>query len=185
VSAFVAQFDDYYPEMMRHLAFDKLKHWENSVRKLAAKALCVLCPFNPKFVCDEILIPLSKLCFDKVLNTRHGAVLGVSEILVGLSGNSNAIRKDHLDKVFRSLNESEKQIISDSENKKKFNDFYEGIHSKNHLSTISEEQMKEIKNIVDQVEKQRLYRGKGGEIMRAGVCNLISSMAQSEIKMNF
>ena len=32
-----------------------------------------------------------------------------------------------------------------------------------------------------EIEKQRLYRGKGGEIMRAGVCHLIHSLSQAKL----
>ena len=40
---------------------------------------------------------------------------------------------------------------------------------------------KEGKSIIDNVEKHRLYRGKGGEIMRAGVSHLIYSMSLAGI----
>ena len=34
-----------------------------------------------------------------------------------------------------------------------------------------------VKTLVSEIEKQRLYRGKGGEIMRSGVCHLIHSLS--------
>lgn len=34
-----------------------------------------------------------------------------------------------------------------------------------------------VRNIVMKIEKARLYRGRGGEIMRAAVCGLIKSIA--------
>ena len=36
----------------------------------------------------DILTPLVELCFHQALHIRHGAVLGVGEIIIGLSGNS-------------------------------------------------------------------------------------------------
>lgn len=36
VSCFVAQFSEYFPSMMEHLAFIKLRHWEPAIRQLAA-----------------------------------------------------------------------------------------------------------------------------------------------------
>jgi hypothetical protein len=36
VSVFVAQYPDYLPSMMHHLAFVKLRHWEPQMRMLAA-----------------------------------------------------------------------------------------------------------------------------------------------------
>lgn len=39
----------------------------------------------------------------------------------------------------------------------------------------------QVKTLVSEIEKQRLYRGKGGEIMREGVCHLIHSLSQARI----
>ena len=69
--------------------------------------------FNPKLVVEKILPPLIKLCFDKVLNVRHGAVLGVAEIIIGLSGNSGHHRKTVLERAFRSLSLKERNIIKE------------------------------------------------------------------------
>ena len=41
-----------------------------------------------------------------------------------------------------------------------------------------------IKSLVSEIEKQRLYRGKGGEIMRAGVCHLIHSLSQARLQFD-
>ena len=38
-----------------------------------------------------------------------------------------------------------------------------------------------VKGIIEKVDKLRLYRGKGGEIMRGGVCHLIHSMSLAKI----
>lgn len=40
-----------------------------------------------------------------------------------------------------------------------------------------------IKGIIDKVEGLRLYRGKGGEIMRTGVCHLIYSISTAKIQL--
>jgi hypothetical protein len=56
--------------------------------------------FNPNLSVNNILTPLIKLCLDKALHIRHGAILGVGELLIGLSGNSSIHRKDVLDKAF-------------------------------------------------------------------------------------
>jgi hypothetical protein len=40
-----------------------------------------------------------------------------------------------------------------------------------------------IRSIIEKFEKEKLYRGKGGEIMRAGVCNLIHSISIAKIKL--
>ena len=47
-------------------------------------------------------------CFSKVLHVRHGAILGVGEILIGLSGNSIINRNEVLEKVFKTLSLKER-----------------------------------------------------------------------------
>lgn len=63
----------------------------------------------------EILPKLVKSCFDKALHIRHGAILGVGELLIGLSGNSIINRREVLEKAFKSLSLKERNIIADSE----------------------------------------------------------------------
>ena len=83
------------------------------MRELAAQALSVLSVFNPKMVVTEILTPLIKSCFDKILHVRHGAIMGVSEILIGLSGNSVVHRQKVLEKAFRTLSLKERNLIKE------------------------------------------------------------------------
>lgn len=88
VSCFVAQFPAYFSRMAHHLAFTKLRHWEPEMRQLAAQSLSVIAVFQPELISQEILPKLIDSCLDKALHVRHGAILGVGEILIGLSGNS-------------------------------------------------------------------------------------------------
>ena len=41
-----------------------------------------------------------------------------------------------------------------------------------------------IKSLVSEIETKGLAKGKGGEIMRTGVCHLIHSLSQAEIDFN-
>lgn len=88
VSCFVGQFNDYWLSMLKYLAETQLKHWEPAMRQLAAQSLSVLSVFNPGSTVADILAPLIKNVFSKALHIRHGAIMGVSEIIIGLSGNS-------------------------------------------------------------------------------------------------
>lgn len=40
-----------------------------------------------------------------------------------------------------------------------------------------------VKEIIAKVDKLRLYRGKGGEIMRGGVCHLIKAMSIASVQL--
>ena len=68
----------------------------------------MLCIFNPDLIIKEILTKLIEKCFSKVLHVRHGAILGVGEILIGLSGNSVINRNEVLEKVFKTLSLKER-----------------------------------------------------------------------------
>ena len=89
--------------MVHHLAFTKLHHWEPSSRALASQALSVLAVFQPGLVIKEVLLPLVERCFSKALNIRHGAILGISEILIGLSGNSIVNRNALIEEAFKTI----------------------------------------------------------------------------------
>jgi len=41
-----------------------------------------------------------------------------------------------------------------------------------------------VTEIIRNVDKARLYRGKGGEVMRGGVCHLIRAMAISHVQIS-
>ena len=158
------------------------------MRELASQALSVISVFNPKLVVDKILPQLIKLCFDRTLNVRHGAVLGVSEILIGLSGKSSSHRKTVLESAFRTLSLKERNLIKEETgNQKAFKLHYEVISGKNYLDEClpeGSEQRNQVTTLVHQIEQQKLYKGKGGEIVRAAVCHLINCLCQAEIKFS-
>lgn len=84
----------------------------------------------------DILIPLIGLCFHQALHIRHGAVLGVGEIIIGLSGNSIGNRQQALDKAMRTLSLKERSIVKEeTDNKKEFTLRYQKISSVDNLPT--------------------------------------------------
>lgn len=60
---------------------------------------------------------------------------------------------------------------------------YEDIRYKNNIDLIDEETKEKLLDIVNQIEKKRLFRGKGGEFMRIGVCRLIENISHSGLKL--
>jgi len=105
----------------------------------------------------------------------------VGEILIGLSGNSVLNRKEALEAAFRSLSKRERRIIEESDNQKKFQEEYAVRSKANQLDKMPPALLADVKGIVARVEKEKLYRGKGGEIMREGVCHLIYSMSVAKL----
>ena len=181
----MGQFKEYFSGMVKHLAFTKLFHWEACMRTISSQALSVLCVFQPEMIVKEVLTPLIEKCFSKALHIRHGAILGVSEILIGLSGNSIRNRDMLLDEAYKTLGKRERNIIADSENKTAFKKIYEDLSTKNHIETsLDSETLTAVRGIVNKIVKERLFKGKGGEIMRCGVCHLINSMSVAGISLD-
>jgi hypothetical protein len=52
------------------------------------------------------------------------------------------------------------------------------------VDATSEETMTDVSAIVSKIEKKRLYRGRGGEIMRSAVCRLIQCISTARVPLN-
>lgn len=138
----IAEFKEHQQPIIRHLAFSKLYHWDENIRELTAKALSGLVGLDPSYVCKSILPNIMPKCFDmNHLHTRHGAVLGIAEIVLVLS-----------------------EI--------------------NHTSLLSDTLKQLLVELVPTIEKKRLFRGRGGEIMRAAVCRFIECISAARLPMN-
>lgn len=168
--------------MMKHLAFTKLHHWEPATRKLAGQSMSVIASFQPEVSVKDYLQPLIEKCFSRALHIRHGAILGIGELLIGLSGNSAMNRREALEAAFKSLSLKERKLIQESDHKSKFQEVYEKVQKTNFLKDLlNEDVLENLKSIIPRIDKERLYRGIGGEIMRAGVCHLIYSFALAKL----
>ena len=111
---------------------------------------------------NKVLLPLVDKCFSKALNIRHGAILGVAEILIGLSGNSIVNRDELLEEAYKTLGKKERKLIADSENKKAFKEVYENLSKKDHLREVikeDSESMTVLRGIVKRIQKEGLYKG--------------------------
>lgn len=188
VSCFVGQYSEYLEGMLNHLAFTQLRHWEPALRELSAQSLSVLSVFNPDLIIGKILPKLIELVFNNALNIRHGAILGVSELIIGLSGNSVDHRKQVLEKAFKTLSLKERNLIKEAtENQKQFAQMYDELSSKNVLDKVmptGSEIKSQVTQLVSQIEEKKLYKGKGGEIIRNALCHLIHAMCLSGLDLD-
>lgn len=183
VARFVGQYEEYYESMIMHLVDYKLCHWENNLRELAAQALSLLVPFNPPLIVQKIVPLLCKRAVDKTLVVRHGAILGLGEVLIGLAGKSCITKTATTKYLFANLTAAEQNLLQETEMAKKFQAVYTQLQKTNNMKLLNEPLLNEIRGVIQAIEKQRLYRGKGGEIMRSGVSKLLRSMSISNIEM--
>jgi hypothetical protein len=105
VAPFVGQFPEYHGAMAEHLAGTKLRHWEKSLRELAAKGLGALVGVSPggggaEFV-PGLLLRLADLATNPSLEVRHGALVGIGELLLGAQAAALALPGDALARVAR------------------------------------------------------------------------------------
>lgn len=93
------------------------------MRKLAAAAIALMTPLNPKLMAQEILPGLIDLCFNDNVHIRHGAVYGIGEILLGLSGQCeiHCMNDEMKDSVFlKTVAKNERKLIQAGEYMTKF-----------------------------------------------------------------
>jgi tubulin-specific chaperone D len=55
VGPYVASFEVYFKGFIEHLAFVKLRHWDQDIRKISAAALSLMTCLNPQFMVEDIL----------------------------------------------------------------------------------------------------------------------------------
>lgn len=197
VTCFIAQFPDYLHFMINHLLEQKLKHWDIIIRQLTGCALSVLAPFAPDYYITTVLPKLLHMAFDANLIYRHGSILGVAEALLGLAGKSGenndpkTIEKIiykhsgnyYLLKPQDDINENDKAILKDSDNHRYFKEIYRKLQQTNNLAKIPNAIMGQIKEVVPSIEKKRLYRGKGGQIIRIAVCRYLECLSKARISL--
>ncbi|PFX29522.1 tubulin-specific chaperone D-like isoform X1 [Stylophora pistillata] len=84
VSVSVAAFKEYTKALIDHLANVKLQHWDRTIRELASQALHNLTPSDPEYMAKTVFPRILSQTNNIDLNTRHGCILGCSEVIHAL-----------------------------------------------------------------------------------------------------
>jgi hypothetical protein len=137
----IANYEEQRLPIIQHLSTSKLYHWDINIRILSSKTLHKLTPLDPRYICANVIPTLLENSLDENnLFNRHGAVLGLAEIVLALS--------EHDELSF--------------------------------LPNNIEELLTEL---VPTIERKRLYRGRGGEVMRSAVCRLMECISLAKIPL--
>ena len=136
IALHIAQFEEYRSGIISHLYTVKLFHWDPTIRQLSAKSLHGLAYLDTTYMKKNVLPYLVNKCTNQDLCVRHGALLGLSEIILALGQEE-----------------------------------YEGELQTN------------ITELVATIEKLRLYRGRGGEIMRSAVCRFVECLSEAKLDL--
>jgi len=137
VAAYLARFDEYRIYLLEHLLHVKSRHWDESLRLLAARAAAELAPLALGWSCSVMLPELCKRAISLDLRERHGSVHMAAEVLLAICTR---------------------------------------VHG-GEGSGLPPELRKTIAAVAPAIEKARLYRGRGGEVMRGAVCRLLEVSA--------
>ena len=119
--------------------------WERATRELAGRAIAVVGRRDPAWVRSVALPALLRRALSPALEQRHGASVGAAEALLALHAAGAPCVADH-DEVAGGA---------------------AGGEASGGLASL-------VVGLVAAVEKARLYRGKGGEVMRAAVCRYVA-----------
>lgn len=84
LSDFIAQYEEYRHPLINHLVERKVNHWDSAIRELTAKALHKLTFRAPQYMAEVVLAQLFAKTDSIDINTRHGAVLALGEIINAL-----------------------------------------------------------------------------------------------------
>jgi hypothetical protein len=74
---------------VEHLSYQKLRHWDLEIKRIAACSLSLMVPLNPAFFGGEVLQALVNYLDSDVLNVKLGTIIGLGEVLLGLRGKSH------------------------------------------------------------------------------------------------
>jgi tubulin-specific chaperone D len=111
LSVFIASYTEYTQPLITHLLEYKFNHWDAEIRELTAKALFNLTSICPDYMSQNILSFMIKQCLHFDLNTRHGALLSISQIIHALCVYSIETKKDKCEFFTNDLLNDLKQII--------------------------------------------------------------------------
>lgn len=141
----LAAFPIYQRPIIDHLRQEKLFHWDDEIRHLAAKALGACVHLDVEFFATTVLTDLIAFSTSPSLARRHGAVLGCAEVLLGLTASTLGLDRPTVQ--------------------------------------LSDELLTAVVDVVPSIERARLYRGRGGETLRAAACYLIECIARAGLKV--
>jgi len=185
IATFIAQYVDYSKKIIDYLAYNRVQHVEIAIRQVGAETLGLLVPFQPDYIISDIITNLLKQFLSNNINVRHGSIIGLGYILVGLRGKwdfeqkARKIRK----KVLEGMSVTETKVLEDSEYRKEFNKTYENIKYVNNLSMLSKDLSSKLLSVVKDLDGANLYRGKGTEIMRSAINTYLRLLFESELEI--
>jgi len=165
----------YLRPILLHLLMEKLRHWEKAQRELSAEAIAHLAPLFPSFLTSVAIPFLLPLTLSLDVETRHGATIGVGEAITAAAALVPDVWQRSPTKSGESTPaapEGGSAGVAQSEEDRLKAD-------KQKMKDEALALIKDIAPVVANIEKARLYRGKGGEVMRIAVSHFIQCVSRT------
>lgn len=168
--------------MWKYLVSYKIYHWDVEIRKIASLALANLIECLPACEVDAQIHPSMLDIYNMILddlnsiilpncldisnvNIRHGSILSIGHILF-------AINKFHPQVFFQS-----KELLELIVSEKEFADYTWASKG------FGMKLLPRIVTIFPDLDRLRLFRGKGSEMMRTCACELIQQICLSDVNI--
>ncbi|GLD96044.1 hypothetical protein PINS_up004722 [Pythium insidiosum] len=162
VSPFVASFPEYRDALLDHLVTKKLSHWDASIRELAARAIGRIVVSAPDMhqgggVCDAVA-------------SQHNALLRRLLRLALPTLSSSSLADPSVEVMARhgatlAIAEMTLALL-------------------NVPAFIDGDLQRDVKSLPIEMDKRRLFRGRGGEMIRCAVCRVVRVIALAEMALS-
>lgn len=176
----VAAHEEYSKPIIDHLAFSKAVHVDHNIRSLAAKTLgkLTLQEQHRPYITGTIIPKLVPLSTNPDFSTRQGTIQALSEIILALSTVATQLiqAETSAEVITDAQNTTSTSIASSTTNAS----FTQSLEKRQSFIAkwIPVEVQERLWNIPADVERARLYRGRGAEYLRIAVCRLILSISE-------
>lgn len=81
IAPFIAQFPEYGPSIVEHLANNRIKHWDTEIRSLAAESLSIIAGSHPELITNDILDSICASCSSFDIDIKHGGFEALGSLL--------------------------------------------------------------------------------------------------------
>jgi tubulin-specific chaperone D len=151
LSAYIAQYKEYRQALVDHLLEHKYNHWDQVIRELAAQSLFNLTAHCPDYMAFVVLPALLKHAHSVDLNTRHGALISLAEIMHALCDWCASFTASEV----KSTDSLQHSLLA---------------------RYFSPSIVGQLVHMIDKLFDEKYLRGAGGEYIRPAVCFFLRKM---------
>jgi len=189
----VAAFKDYAKPLIDHLAFSKSRHVDHTIRKLASQALgkLALQPAHQHYIVTSIVPKLIPYATNPDFATRQGAIQVLAEIVLSFasltsdelntkaSSHSTTPSSTSPSHTTSSFSSSSAVHVTTTQSAT-LDDHTHHMEKRSDIISkwIATDIQEKLWNIPADVDRARLYRGRGAEHLRISVCHIISAISE-------